>query len=150
MWIRVKESHPPSHVTHWSFDHVIWKITLSPPSLGKGSPILARCDLRWSQPSSLIYHVITLYSQKGASPVSQCQWPSNLVGLWVRVKGPHLLFQVTCQSCDHEPFETRHVSTNARPKKSAGDIKHRKTHKSKAFFVIQKILTFDSHQCAPL
>ena len=34
--------------------------------------------------------------------------------------------------------------------KFTGDIKHRKTHKSKAFFVIQKILTFDSHQYTPL
>ena len=33
---------------------------------------------------------------------------------------------------------------------SAGDINHRKTHKSKSFSVIQKILKFDSHGYAPL
>ena len=86
--------------------------------------------------------MITLYSQKVASSVSQRQWPLNLVGLYVRVKGPHLLFQVTCRSSDHVFFEKRNVSTNGRPQKLAGDIKHRNTHKSKAFFVTQKILTF--------
>ena len=62
------------------------------------------------------------------------------------MKGPHLLFQVTCQSSDHVLFEKCHVSTNTRPQNSAGDIKHRKTHKPKKIFVIEKILTFDSHQ----
>ena len=137
-------SHPTSHVTHWSRDHVICK----------RNPILARCDLSGVDHNHrvtwIIYHVITLHSQKGASPVSQCQWPLNLVGLWVRVKGPHLLFQVTCRSSDHVLSEKRHISTNARPHNSAGDIKHRKTHKSKTFFAIQKMLTFDSHRYAPL
>ena len=108
--------------------------------------------LSWPQPSSHVTHLSCDYVifAKGTSPVSQRQWPSNLVGLWVRVKGPHLLFQVTCRSSDHVLFEKRHVSTNARPQNSAGDIKHRKTHKSKAFFVIQKILTFDSNWYIPL
>ena len=65
------------------------------------------------------------------------------------MKEPYLLFQVTCRSDDHLLFEKRHVSTNARPQKSARDTKRRKTHKSKAFFVIQKILIFDSHRYAP-
>ena len=98
----------------------------------------------------LIYHVITLYSQKGVSPVLQRQWPSNLVVFWIKMKGPHLLFQVTGQSSDHMFCEKRLVSTNAGPQNSAGDINHRKTHKSKAFFVVQKILTFDSHPYTPL
>ena len=46
-------------------------------------------------------------------------------------------------------FEKRHLSTNAWPQNSDGDIKHRKIHKSKSFFVIQKILTFDSHRYTP-
>ena len=101
--------------------------------------------LSWPQRSSQVT-VIMLYSQKGASPVLQCQWPLNLVGLWVRLKVPHLLFQVTCQSSNHMLFEKRHVSTNRRSQNSAGDIMHRKARKSKVFFVIQKILTFDSYR----
>ena len=85
--------------------------------------------------------MITLYSQKGASPVSQCQLP-NLVGLLVRAKESHLLFQLTCRSRDYVFFEKHHVSTGARPQNSTGDTKHKKTHESKAFFVIQKILTW--------
>ena len=65
------------------------------------------------------------------------------------MKGPHLLFQVTCRSIDHVSFEKRHVFTNARPQNSAGVTKHRKTHKSKAFFVIQNILAFDSYRYTP-
>ena len=45
-------------------------------------------------------------------------------------------------------WETSFI-TNARPQHSAGDIKHRKTHKPKTFFIIQKILTYDSNQCTP-
>ena len=91
-----------------------------------------------------------LYSQKGASPVSRRQLPFNLVGLWVRVNGSHLLFQVTFQSSDHVLFEKSHVSTNARPQNLGWDIKYRKIHKPKAVFIIQKILTFDSHWYALL
>ena len=94
------------------------KKALSPPSLGQWKPILARRDLSWIEHKHrvtwLIYYVLTLYSQKSTSPVSQRQWPLNSVGLWVRVKGPHLLFQVTGRSSDHLPFEKRHVSPNAR------------------------------------
>ena len=135
MWFRVRASHSPSHVTHWECNHVLLKKALSPPSLGQWPSILARCDLSWVDRNHvvtwLIYHVITLYSQKGGSPVSQHQWPSNLVGLWVRVKGPHLLFQVTRRSSNHVLFEKLHVSTNARPQNSTEYIKYRKTHRSK-------------------
>ena len=154
MWFKLKVSHSPPHVTHWSHDHVILKKALSPPSPGQWPSFLARCDLIWVDHNHrvtwLTYHVITLYSQKGVSPVSQRQWSSNLLGLWVRVKGPQLLLQVTYRSRDYVIFEKHRVSTNARPQNSAGDIKHRKTHKPKAFFVIQKVLTFDSHQYTPL
>ena len=138
----MRVSDPLSQVTHCSCDHVILKKPLSPSSLGQWSPILGRCDLSWVDYSHwvtwLVYHVITLYSQKGASSVSQRQWPSSLVGLWFRVKGSHLLFQVAWRSSDHVFFEKRHVSTKARPQNSAGDIKHRKTHKSKAFLLFKR------------
>ena len=140
----------------WPIHHVVTKFFLkglSLPLLGQWLPILTSCDLSWLDQNHRIkwpiYHVITLYSQKGASSVSQRQWPSNLLGLWVRVKEPHLLFQVNCRSNDRMLFETRHVSTNTGLQNSVGDIKHRKTYKSKAFFVIQKILTFDSYRYTP-
>ena len=57
---------------------------------------------------------------------------------------PHIL--LICRSSDHVLFEIRHVSTNARPQNLPGYIKHRKTHKSKAFSVIQKIFKFYSHR----
>ena len=110
-----------THWVTWLIDHVTtWytKKALSPPSLGQWPPILARCGLSWVDHSHrvtwLVYHVITLYSQKGASPVLQRQRPLSLVGLWVRVKESHLLFQVTCRSSDHVLLEKRNVSTNAR------------------------------------
>ena len=124
LWFRLRVSHPPSHVIHWSCDHVILKKALSPPSLGQWLPILSMCDLSWVEHDHrvtwLIYHMITLCSQKGASSTLQRQWPPNIVGLWVMVKGPHLIFQVTCRSSDHVLFEKRHLSTNARPQNSAG------------------------------
>ena len=83
--------------------------------------------------------MIKLYSQKGASPVWQRQWKSNLVGSWVM-----------SWSSDHSLFKKLHVSTNAKPQNSAGDSKHRKAHKSKAYFIIQIILTFDSNQYTPI
>ena len=133
----------------WSRD--MQKEALFSHSLGQWPPILARCDSSWVDHNHrvawLIYHVILSYSQKGASPVSQHQWPLNLVGLWVKVKGSHILSQVTYRSSDHVLFEKRHVSTNARLVQNSAEGKN---HKSKAFFVIQKILTFDSHRFTPL
>ena len=54
------------------------------------------------------------------------------------MKGTHLVFQVTCQSRNHVLFEKRLASTDARPQNSAGDIKHRKTHKLKAFLLFKR------------
>ena len=130
MWFRLRVSHPPSQsLIMWSRD--FFKKALSLPSLGQWLPILASCDLSWVDHNHrvtwLIYHVITLYSQKWASPVSQRRWPSNLVGLWVRVKKPHLLFKVNCRLSNRVFFEKRHVSINAGLQNSAADIKHRKT-----------------------
>ena len=114
----------------------------------------AKFDLSWVDHNHWVtwlnYHLITLYYKKGGSQVSQHQWPSDLVGLWVRMKGAYLICQVTCQSSDQVLFEAFHVSTNARSQNSAGGIKHRKTHKSKGSDAIQKILAFDSHQYTPL
>ena len=107
MSFRVRVSNPLSHV--------ILKKTLSPPSLGQWPPILVTCDssrvdnkhrITW-----LIYHVITLYSQKCISPVSQRQWPLNLVGLWVRGKRFHLLFQVPCLSSIMHVMIHKHKAT---------------------------------------
>ena len=71
--------------------------------------------LLWYLPPKLLLPQKCL--RKGASSFSHRQWPSNFVGLWVRVKGHYLLFQVTCWSSDHVLFE-KHESTNARPQNS--------------------------------
>ena len=42
------------------------------------------------------------------------------------------------RSSDHMLFEKRHVSANTRPQNSAGDIKDKKTHKSKAFLLFKR------------
>ena len=107
--------------------------------------------LSWPQPSSHVAHLScdqVIFAKIRISSFDQ--WPLNLVGLWVRMKEPHLLFQVTCRASDHVIFERHHVSTNARPHNSGGDMKYRKIHESKDFFVIQKILTFSSHRYRPL
>ena len=126
-------SRPPSNVTHWSCD-------MQKP------PVLTRCYLIWVDHNHrvtwLIYHRIMLYSRKGASPVSQHQCPSNLVGLWLRVKWSQLLFQVTCRSSDHVLFEKRHVSTKARLQDSSEDIKHRKATNQKLFCYSKDINTW--------
>ena len=118
------------------------KRALSPPLLGKWSPILARCDTCWVDHNHwvtwLTYYVIALYSQKGVSSILQHQWPLNLVMLWVRVKGPHLLFQVTCQSSDYVLIKKCHVSTKARPQNSAGDVKHRKVTNQKLLSLFKR------------
>ena len=142
MWFKVRVYDPPSHVTHWSCDHVILKKALSLLSLGQWPPILSKCHLSWVEHNHrvtwTIYHVITLYSQKGASPVSQRQWQPDLVGLWDRVKGHHLFFQVTCRSSDHVLFEKHHVSTNSRPQNSAGDMEKWKNPQIKSLFCYSK------------
>ena len=119
-----------------------FKKALSLLLLGQGLPILASCNFsRLDQNHRVkwpIYPVIKLYSQKGASPGSQRQWPSNLVGLWVRVKEPHLLFQVNCRSSDCVLFEKRHVSTNAGLQNSVGNIKHRKLTNQKLFLLFKR------------
>ena len=124
----------------WSRDFL--KKFLSLRLLGQWLPILASCDLSWIDHNHWvkrpIYHVITLSSQKGASPVSQRQWPSNLVGLWVRVKEPHVLFKVNCQSSDRVLFQKRHVSNNVGLQNSVGYIKHRKTYRSKSFLLFKR------------
>ena len=115
----------------WSRD--IQEKALSPPSLGQWPPILVRRVLSWVDHNHrvtwLINPVIKLHPQKGASPVSQYQWLLNLVGLYDRVKGPHLLFQVTSWSSDHVLFEKRHVHTSARSQNSVEEMKHTETHK---------------------
>ena len=71
--------------------------------------------------------------------ISSFATPTNLLGFWVKVKGLYLHFQVTCRSSDHVLFKKRHASTNPRPRNSAGDIQHRKTHKSKTFCHLKDI-----------
>ena len=122
------------------------KKALSPPSLGQWPPIFARWALIWVDHNHrvtwLICHVITLYSQKGASPmtISQRQWPLNLVELWVRKKGPHLLFQITCRSSDQVLFEKRHVSTNARPQVSQLEISNIEKFTNQKLFLYSKVI----------
>ena len=133
MWFRVREFHSPNDVTHWSCDHVICKKKLSLPLLEQWPPILARRNLSWVDQNHrvtwLIYYVITLYSRKDASPVSRRQWlsPSNWVELWVRVKEPHLLFQLTC-------LEIPDIG---------------KLMNQKSFLLFKKILTLDSYRHTP-
>ena len=133
---------------------MILKKPLSPPSLGQMPSILARCDLSQVDHNHrvtwLIYHVIMLHSKKCVSPVSQRQWSLNLVGLWVRVKRPRLLFQVTCRSSDHMLLRNVIYPLTQGHQTQLNVSKPRKTHKSKAFFVIQKIFKFDWHRYAPL
>ena len=142
------------HVTHWSCDHVILKkrfiSTCCSTMATKFSKVWLK--LSWPQTSSQVSHPSFdhFIFKRRWSPVSQRQWSFNLVGLWVRVKGPHQLFQVIRRSSHHVFFEKRHVSNNARPQNPTRDIKHRKNRKPKAFFVIQKILTFDSHRYTQL
>ena len=153
LWFSVRESNLSSHVTHWSCDHMILKKTLSLPLLGQSPPILARRDLSRVNDNHrvtwLIYHVITLYSQKCLSPVSQWQWSLNLVGLWARAKRPNLLYQVTCRSSDHVLLRNflYPLTQGHRPQL---DISNKKTPKWKDFFVIWKIFKFDSHRYTPL
>ena len=144
LWFRVRVSHPPIHVTYWSCDHEICKKSSNFSKVW--------LTFIWPQPSSHVTHLSCnhVLFVKRWSPVSQRQWPFNFVVLRVKVKGHHLLIQVTCWKSDCVIFEKRHLSTNARPQHSAGDIKNRKTHKPKNFFIIQKNLTFDSNWYTPL
>ena len=154
MWFRLRYL---THRVTWPIDYVItwfFKKALSPPSLGQWPSILATCYLSWVDRNNrvtwLIYHVITLYSLKGSSLVSQRQWLSNFVGLWVRLKEPHLLFQVNCRSSDCALLEKvmYPLTQGYRTQLEISNIK--KLINQKLFFVIQKILSFDSYRYTPL
>ena len=136
-----------THRVTWLIDYVImWyaRRALSLLSLGQWSPILARIWLKlsWPQPSSQLAHLSSDHVIFAKRYISSFTRPmsSNLVGLWVRVKGHHLFLPVTCWSRDQVFFEKRHIFTNARPQNSAGDTEQRKTHKSKAFFIYSKYI----------
>ena len=128
------ESHPPIHVN-------AKKKKKSPLSLRLWSAILARCDLIWVDHNRwntrLIYLVITLYPQKGASPVSQRQWLSNLVGLWVRWRTPPKI-QLTSRSRDYVFFEKRHVSTDAKATELSWRYQTQKISRIKSLFCYSK------------
>ena len=92
LWFRVKVSHPPTHVTQWSCE--------------LNTTIESRDSLLvWSR-----FIPKKMHLQFHNANDHQTWW-----GLWVRLKGLHLLFLVTCWSSDYVHFEKRHVSTNARP-----------------------------------
>ena len=104
-----------------------------------------RCDFSWVDLNHwvtfLIYHVIMLYWQKGASPVSQRQWTLNLVRLWVRVKGHHLLSQVTCWSSDHMHLRMLFYDVMyplTQDYRTQLEISNRKTYKLKAFLLFKR------------
>ena len=94
LWFRVKVSHPPTHVTQWSCD--IKKRALSPPSLCQWPSILSRCDWSWVEHNNrvtwLTSRVITFYSQKMHLQFHNANDHQTWWGLWVRLKGLHLLF----------------------------------------------------------
>ena len=154
MWFGVRVSHSPNHVTHWSNGHVICKKSFISTFARTMATNFSKVWLKlsWPQPPTPVTHLSCDHVVFAKSCISSFTTPMtlNLVGLWVTIKGPHLLFRVTCQSNDLLLFENRHVSPNARQQNSSGDIKHRKSHKSKAFFVIQKIVIFNSHRYTPL
>ena len=151
MWFRLSVSHPPSHVTHWSCDQEIFlkKLYLSFGRTMATNFSNLRLKLSWPESSSHVTHLSCDKVIFTKSFISNFATPMTikLGRLWVRVKEPDLLFQVNCRSSDRVLFEKRHVSTNVGFQNSDGDIKHRKNYKSKAVFVIQNILTFDSYRC---
>ena len=101
---------------------------------------LERVKSSWPQLSSHVTHLLCDHVIFAKICISSFTMPITIKLGRVRVKRPHFLFQVTYQSIDHMVFEKRHVFTNARPQNSAEYIKHRKTHKSKAFLLIKRYL----------
>ena len=68
MWFRVRESHPPNHVTHWSFHHVIFQIpTFARAKATSFSKMWLKLSYRVTW---FIYHVITLYRKRCISSFS--------------------------------------------------------------------------------
>ena len=154
MWFRVRYL---THQVTWLIDHVItWYArkafisTFARTMTTNFSKVWL--NLSWPQLSSHVTHLSCDYAVFAKRWISSftTQMTIELGRVTVRAKGTHQLFQVPCWSGDYVLFEKRHLSTNSRPQNSAGDIKHRKNHNSKACFVIKKILTFDSHQYTPL
>ena len=143
MWFRLREYHPPNHVIHWLYYHIMCRKSFIFTFATKMASILARCKSSWVDHNHwfmwLIYPVITLYSQNGSSyKVQVTATPMTIKLGRVRVKKPHLVVQVTCQYRDHVLFEKRHVSFNRRWQNSYEDSKQRKTNKSKSFFFNSK------------
>ena len=150
----VRVSHPLSHVTHWSCDHVTCKKTFFSTFARTVATNFNKVWLKlsWPQISSHVTHLSYDHVIISKRCISSFTTPMTIklgrVMSWSEGAPPTLSSNFLIKWS--RAFEKHHVSTNARPQNSVGDIKHRKTHKSKAFFVIQKILSFDSHQYTPL
>ena len=59
LWIRLRVSHVPNHLTHWSCDHVICKTSFISTFARKMATNFSkvRCKLSWLKPSSHMTHL---------------------------------------------------------------------------------------------
>ena len=138
LWFRVRVSHPSSHVTRQSCDHVICSkknfiSTFARTMTTSFSNVWLK--LNWPQPSNHVTHLSCDHVIFAKTCIPSFTTPMTIK--LSRVKGPHLLFQVTCRSSDHMLFEKRHAFINARSQNSAGDIKQ-KNSQIKIFLLLFK------------
>ena len=140
MWFRVRVSHPPSHVTHWWCDHMICKKSFTSTLARIMATNFSKVWLKssWPEPSSHGTHLSFDHVIFAKRCISSITMPMTIKLGMVRVKESQLLTEVTCRSSDHLLFEKRHVSTNARPQNSAGDIKYRKLTNQKLFLLLKR------------
>ena len=135
----MRESHPPTHVTHWSCDHLIFIkksfiSTFARTMATNFSKVWLK--LNWPQPSSYVTHISCdqiIFAKRGIS--SFTTFTCRVVGYG---KGaPTTLSSKLSITWSRTFWKTPCIH-------SAGDTKQRKTDKSKAFFVLQIELKFDS------
>ena len=141
MWFRVRESHPPNHVTHWSFHHVIFQIpTFARAMATSFSKMWLKLSYRVTW---LIYHVITLYRKRCISSFSTPRTITMKLGRVMSYgEGTPSILSINLTITWLCLFWKK-TYPPTQGHRTAGDTKHRKTHESKAFFVTQKNINIE-------
>ena len=138
----VRVSHPLSHVTHWSCDHVICKKTFFSTFARTMATNFNKVWLKlsWPQISSHVTHLsydhVIISKRYISSFTTRMTIKLGRVMSWSEGAPPTLSSNFLIKWS--RAFEKHHVSTNARPQNSAGDINIEKLTNQKLFLLFKR------------
>ena len=110
-WLKMREPHPESYGSLWYRDHVTNKkryiSTFTRPMEPKGTPPTKSRDtsITWLGDKSKTFYL----------HIHKAHGPQNLVGCWLRMRGPHLKSHVTLQLCGQMENQKRHIFSTTGP-----------------------------------